>query len=47
MVNQRNVYEKIDRKAEVMDTPYDRWIASQGIDIEQNAQGVFDKMRKK
>ena len=26
-------YEKMDRKAEVMDTPYDRWIASQGIEV--------------
>ena len=26
-------YEKVDGKAEVMDTPYDRWIESQGIDI--------------
>jgi oxalate decarboxylase/phosphoglucose isomerase-like protein (cupin superfamily) len=26
-------YEKSDRKAEVMDTPYDRWITSQGIDV--------------
>ena len=26
-------YEKVDRKAEVMDTPYDRWISSQGIDV--------------
>ena len=26
-------YEKVDRKVEVMDTPYDRWIASQGIDV--------------
>src|SRR5215467_11436678 len=26
-------YEKVDRKVEVMDTPYDRWISSQGIDV--------------
>ena len=26
-------YEKVDRKAEVMDTPYDRWITAQGIDV--------------
>ena len=26
-------YEKVDRKAEVMDTPYDRRISSQGIDV--------------
>jgi quercetin dioxygenase-like cupin family protein len=26
-------YERIDRKVEVMDTPYDRWVSSQGIDV--------------
>jgi hypothetical protein len=26
-------YERIDRKVEVMDTPYDRWASSQGIDV--------------
>ena len=25
-------YERIDRAAERMDTPYDHWAASQGID---------------
>ena len=29
----RPSYEKVERKVEVMDTPYDQWIASQGIDI--------------
>ena len=29
----RPSYEKVERKVEVMDTPYDHWIASQGIDI--------------
>ena len=29
----RPAYDKVDRKAEVLYTPYDRWIASQGIDI--------------
>ena len=29
----RPSYEKIERKVEVMDTPYDRWVVSQGIDI--------------
>jgi hypothetical protein len=32
-VTQRPSYEKIERKVEVMDTPYDRWIASQGVDV--------------
>jgi hypothetical protein len=31
--SQKASYEKVDRKAEVMDTPYDRWITSQGIDV--------------
>jgi hypothetical protein len=26
-------YQKVERKVEVMDTPYDRWISSQGIDV--------------
>ena len=26
-------YERIDCKVEVMDTPYDRWASSQGIDV--------------
>jgi oxalate decarboxylase/phosphoglucose isomerase-like protein (cupin superfamily) len=30
---QRPSYEAVQRKAEVMDTPYDRWISSQGIDV--------------
>src|SRR6266508_3566207 len=29
----RPSYENVDRKVEVMDTPYDRWISSQGIDV--------------
>ena len=29
----RPSYDKVDRKVEVMDTPYDRWISSQGIDV--------------
>ena len=29
----RPSYEKVDQKVEVMDTPYDRWITSQGIDV--------------
>jgi len=33
VVNQENAYAKIDGNAEVMDTPYDRWAASQGIDV--------------
>jgi hypothetical protein len=32
-VAQRPSYEAVQRKVEVMDTPYDRWIASQGIDV--------------
>ncbi len=26
-------FERVDRKVEVMDTPYDRWASSQGIDV--------------
>lgn len=26
-------FEKVNRNAEVMDTPYDRWAASQGVDV--------------
>ena len=26
-------YERIDRNAERMDTPYDTWAASQGVDV--------------
>ena len=26
-------FERIDRNAERMDTPYDDWVASQGIDV--------------
>ena len=26
----RPSYEKVERKVEVMDTPYDRWISSKG-----------------
>ena len=26
----RPTYEKVESKVEVMDTPYDRWISSQG-----------------
>ena len=29
----RPSYEKVERKVEVMDTPYDRWISSQGVDV--------------
>ena len=29
----RPSYEKVESKVEVMDTPYDRWISSQGIDV--------------
>ena len=29
----RPSYQPVDSKVEIMDTPYDRWIASQGIDI--------------
>ena len=29
----RPSYVNVDHKVEVMDTPYDRWIVSQGIDI--------------
>ena len=29
----RPSYQSVDSKVEIMDTPYDRWIASQGIDI--------------
>ncbi|MGZ8464777.1 MAG: cupin domain-containing protein [Candidatus Binatia bacterium] len=29
----RPSYQSVDGKVEIMDTPYDRWIASQGIDI--------------
>src|SRR6476620_7491753 len=29
----RPSYEKVERKVEVMDTPYDRWIGSQGVDV--------------
>ena len=32
-VANRPSYEQVERKVEVMDTPYDQWIASQGIDI--------------
>ena len=26
-------FERVDRNAEVMDTPYDRWVESQGVDV--------------
>lgn len=26
-------YERVDRNAEIMDTPYDQWAASQGVDV--------------
>ena len=26
-------FERVDRKVEVMDTPYDLWASSQGIDV--------------
>jgi len=29
----RPSYEKVESKVEVMDTPYDHWISSQGIDV--------------
>ncbi len=29
----RPSYDKVERKVEVMDTPYDRWISSQGVDV--------------
>jgi len=32
-VGTRPSYENVDRKVEVLDTPYDRWISSQGIDV--------------
>jgi len=33
MVNEKHAYARIDANAEVMDTPYDRWASSQGIDV--------------
>jgi hypothetical protein len=33
MVSQRDDHEEIDANAEVIDTPYDRWASSQGIDV--------------
>ena len=29
----RPSYDRVDRKVEILDTPYDRWITSQGIDV--------------
>src|ERR1700693_156068 len=29
----RPSYERVDRAAEVVNTPYDRWISSQGVDV--------------
>ena len=26
-------FERVDQNAEVMDTPYDRWVVSQGVDV--------------
>lgn len=33
MVEQKTCYKKVDHNAEVMDTAYDRWAVSQGIDV--------------
>jgi len=35
----RPSYQKVDGKVEVMDTPYDRWVTSQGIDISTHPAG--------
>ncbi len=33
MTETRAAFERVDRNAEVMDTPYDAWVSSQGIDV--------------